>query len=82
MTKPKSTSPALHRAFVDAIEGPNARLLLGEVVVPYPAALLPKGAREGSWIEIGVRVILPPDDDGTDRRTRLGANDPGGDIKL
>lgn len=82
MKKPKSVSPAVHRAFVDSIDGPHARLLLGEMVVSYPASLLPKGAREGAWIEIGVRVISPPDDDGTERRTRLGAGDPGGDIKL
>ena len=69
-------------AFVDAVEGEVARLLVEERAVTVPRALLPTDAREGSWVKIGVAVIPAPPDDTEERRRRLGQSDPGGDIEL
>jgi hypothetical protein len=74
--------PQLTIAFVDAVEDQVARLLIGDRAVDLPRVLLPAGAGEGSWVKIGVAVIPPPPDDTQARRGRLGASDPGGDIKL
>ena len=70
------------RIFVDAIEDDEAYLVVGEKRFAVPRAMLPKGAREGSWLRIAV--------DGDDsigqeieaRRGHLLGTDPGGDIKL
>jgi hypothetical protein len=71
------------RAFVDSLEDDAAQLLVGEEAFTVPRALLPPGAAEGSWIRIAVTLIpRPPEDDTEARRRRLGADDPGGDIKL
>jgi hypothetical protein len=69
-------------AFVDAVEDEVARLLVGEQAFTVPRALLPAGAGEGSWVKIGIAVIPAPPDDSEERRRRLGAGDPGGDIEL
>jgi hypothetical protein len=71
------------RVFVDALEGESARLLLGEEAFTVPRAVVPADAVEGSWIRITMAVIPRPAGDDTDeRRRRLGAEDPGGDIEL
>jgi hypothetical protein len=67
--------------FVDAVEAGRARLLLGEEAFSVPVALLPEGAREGSWIRLAATVIPPPSDPDVLRR-KLGGDDPGGPIKL
>jgi hypothetical protein len=73
------------RAFVDALEteSDSARLLVGEEAFVVPRTVLPADAFEGSWIRIVMTLIpRPPEDDTDERRRRLGADDPGGDIKL
>ena len=40
--------------FVDAVENGRARLLLGEDAFTVPAALLPDGAGEGTWLKLSV----------------------------
>ena len=70
------------RAFVDALEGATARLLVGEEAFEIPVGLLPEGAREGTWLEITVAIVSAPPDDTERRRRRLAADDPGDDIEL
>lgn len=67
--------------FVDAVEGGLARLELGEQAFTVPAALLPDGAGEGSWLKLTATVTTPPSDPDALRR-KLGKDDPGGPIKL
>jgi hypothetical protein len=68
--------------FVDAIEGERARLLLGVDAFDVPARLLPRGAKEGSWLRPSFDLVPAPPDSGAALRRRLGAGDDGGDIKL
>jgi hypothetical protein len=82
MKKPSDDEPQVTVAFVDAVEDQVARLLIGDRAVDFPRALLPVGAREGSWVKIGVAVIPPPPDNTQARRQRMGEGDPGGDISL
>ena len=67
--------------FVDAVEEGLARLELGEQVFTVPAALLPDGAGEGSWLTLTATETTPPSDPDALRR-KLGKDDPGGPIKL
>ena len=67
--------------FVDAVEEGLARLELGEQAFTVPAALLPDGAGEGTWLTLTATVTAPPSDPGVLRR-KLGSDDPGGPIKL
>jgi hypothetical protein len=69
-------------AFVDGIDEGVARLVVGNRVLEVPATLLPDAAREGTWIKVEVTPTDPPPDDAAALRQRLGAGDPGGDIKL
>ncbi|MDW8282752.1 MAG: hypothetical protein RMK29_13645 [Myxococcales bacterium] len=81
-------------AFVDHIEWSSerdrgrARLLVrdsaqGIVEGSFPAAWLPEGAREGTWVKLQIQLIdPPPGEDPTDLRRSLGEGDPGGDIRL
>lgn len=70
--------------FVDAVENGRARLLLGRDAFQVPVALLPRGAREGSWLRWSlVLAPAPPDDEqGAALRAKLGRGDDGGDIDL
>jgi len=68
--------------FVDAIEDKYARLLLGVEAFDVPTRLLPKGAKEGTWLRLSLRPTAPPPDEGAAIRRRLGRGDDGGDIKL
>ena len=69
--------------FIDEIEEDSARLLLDQHSFAIPRALLPEDAHEGEWLIFSVtRTSPPPDDDTTARRKRMGADDPGGTIKL
>jgi hypothetical protein len=67
--------------FVDAVEEGLARLELGEQAFTVPAALLPDGAGEGSWLNLTATVTAPASDPDALRR-KLGKDDPGGPIKL
>ncbi len=69
--------------FIDEIDDDIARLLLGDRSFAVPRSLLPEDAREGQWLELSVvHTSAPPGDDSAARRARLGADDPGGKIKL
>lgn len=74
--------PTATRAFVDAVEGATARLVVGDRAFDVPRTLLPPGVREGAWIEIAITEADAPPDDTEARRSRLGRGDPGGNIKL
>jgi hypothetical protein len=80
---PKAAAPATKTSavFVDAVEEGHARLLLGADAFTVPAALLPDGAGEGAWLKLTATVTPPPADPDALRR-KLGADDPGGPIKL
>jgi hypothetical protein len=67
--------------FVDRVEEAGARLLLGDHAFTAPAALLPDGAREGSWLKL-TSALAPPQVDPEPLRRQLGRDDPGGPIKL
>ena len=67
--------------FVDAVEEGHARLELGEQAFTVPAALLPDGAGEGTWLQLTV-TVAPPQADPEALRRRLGSDDPGGPLKL
>jgi hypothetical protein len=84
MTKtPSATPPATRTSavFVDAVEDGRARLLLGDDAFTVPAALLPDGAGEGTWLKV-TTTVTPPQADPDALRRKLGAGDPGGPIKL
>jgi hypothetical protein len=68
--------------FVDAIEDDEAFLLLGEKRWPVPRALLPAGAKEGTWLRLVVDSSQRIDEEIEARRIRLLRSDPGGPIKL
>jgi hypothetical protein len=68
--------------FIDEIEDDSARLLLDQRSFIVPRTLLPVQAREGEWLRFSVARTTPPPDDTAARRERLGADDPGGTIKL
>ena len=77
-------TPAPPLLFVDAVEDGRARLLLGRDAFEVPAALLPRGAREGSWLRWSMALApAPPDEEqGSALRAKLGREDDGGDIDL
>ena len=77
-------SPAPPLLFVDAVEDGRARLLFGRHAFEVPAALLPRGAREGSWLRWSMALApAPPDEEqGSALRAKLGRDDDGGDIDL
>jgi hypothetical protein len=75
-------APQEQPLFVDAIEAGRARLLLGEEAFTIPARLLPKGAREGSWIRLSAAVVPAPPSRAAAIRAKLAKDDPGGPIKL
>ena len=68
--------------FVDAIEGPRARLLWGEEAFDVPVGLLPAGTREGAWLRLSLSPAPAPPDEGGALRSKLSRDDDGGDIKL
>jgi len=69
-------------AFVDAIDEGIARLVIGTRTFELPAEVLPAGTREGTWVRLAAMATPAPPDDTEARRRALGADDPGGDIKL
>ena len=77
---PKAGKGAL--VFVDALEAGRARLVLDDEAFTVPARLLPKGAREGSWIRWSGRVVPAPPSDAAAIRRRLARDDRGGPLKL
>jgi hypothetical protein len=80
---PKSTTPETKTTvvFVDAVEEGRARLLLSDDAFTVPAALLPAGAGEGTWLKL-TTTVTPPQADPDALRRKLGRDDPGGPIKL
>ncbi len=80
MTKTNKSTPNL--LFVDAIEGAHARLVLDDESFTIPARLLPRGAREGSWIQLSIVVVPAPASDAAALRDKLARGDRGGPIKL
>jgi hypothetical protein len=68
--------------FVDAIEDDEAQVLLGEQRWSIPRALLPPGAREGSWLRLAVDTSQKLGEEIEARRARLLGSDRGGNIKL
>ena len=83
----KATSSSVH-AYVDAVEEEVARILLKDKAGEWrghnlPAAVLPAGAGEGSWLELSFKVIAPPEGEAAPKlRDKLGQGDRGGDIVL
>jgi hypothetical protein len=95
MTKPKPKpaalvppeSPRTTRAFLDGVESGVARLLMEDEhgewrTFHLPAAALPASAKEGSWIELGIRSIPPPEPAARALREQLGRSDRGGNFSL
>jgi hypothetical protein len=81
MTPRPSTSTKTTAVFVDAVENGRARLLIGDEAFTVPVALLPDGAREGTWLKVSA-TVTPPQVDPDVLRRKLGRGDPGGPIKL
>lgn len=82
----KATSRSVH-AYVDAVESDVARILLQHDEEwrghNLPAAILPAGAKEGSWLKLSLKVVPPPEGVTTPQlRKKLGRRDKGGDIIL
>jgi hypothetical protein len=77
--RPPKAAPPL---YVDALEAGRARLLLGQEAFTVPARLLPRGAREGSWIRLSGKVLPAPPSDAAAIRRKLARDDPGGPLKL
>lgn len=75
-------------AYIDSVESGVARVLLQGSDGEWhghslPALLLPKGAAEGSWLQISLRETpAPAGMDSSALRKLLGKGDTGGDIKL
>jgi hypothetical protein len=68
--------------FIDEIEDDEAFVLLGEKRWSLPRALLPAGAKEGSWLRLAVDSSQKLGEEIEARRARLLRKDPGGNIKL
>ena len=68
--------------FIDAIEDDEAHVLLGEKRWSIPRALLPAGAKEGSWLRLALDTSQKVSEEIEARRARLLRSDPGGNIKL
>jgi hypothetical protein len=68
--------------FVDEIEDDEAQVMLGEKRWSFPRALLPPGAREGSWLRLAVDTSQKLGKEIEARRARLLRSDPGGNVKL
>lgn len=67
--------------FIDALEDDEAMVLVGEKRYRLPRALLPIGAKEGSWL----RLSLHDSAVGAEIekvRARLTGSDDGDDVKL
>ena len=81
--KPTKPTPSTKTTgvFVDGVEDGEARLLLGDDAFTVPAALLPDGVGEGTWLNL-TATVTPPQADPDALRRKLGRDDPGGPIKL
>lgn len=74
-------------AFIDRIEGSQAVLLIDDKEVIVPRSQLPKGAREGVWLTpdlkgIDLELTEKIKKETAARRSRLMADDDGGDFSL
>jgi len=82
-TRPAKTRPStLFVLLVDAVEDGHARLVLDDESFTIPARLLPRGAREGAWIQLSIGVVPAPASDAAALRKKLARRDRGGPIKL
>ncbi len=56
------------KAVIDRLEGDDAVVLVGneEVKIDIPKELLPKGAKEGSWLKFSLEL----DSEGTERQKK------------
>lgn len=70
------------RLFIDAIEDDEAVVIVGEKTYRVPRAVLPAGAKEGSWLRLVVDTSSTVGAEIDIQRTRLVGSDDGGDIKL
>jgi hypothetical protein len=77
----KPGPPRTTLVFVDAVEGPRARLLVETEAFDVPAALLPAGAGEGTWLRLRFGLVADPTGAASVRR-RLGSSDDGRDLAL
>ncbi len=68
--------------FVDAIEDDDAWVLIDERRHRVDRAILPAGAKEGSWLRLSVDEPPAEVKDVEARRARLVRDDPGGTVKL
>jgi hypothetical protein len=80
--KTREQAKKMTTLFVDEIEDDSARLLFDQRSFTIPRALLPEDSHEGEWLILSVARTSPPPADTAARRERMGADDPGGTIKL
>jgi Protein of unknown function (DUF3006) len=80
--KTREQAKKMTTLFIDEIEDDSARLLFDQRSFTIPRALLPEDSREGEWLILSVARTSPPPSDTAARRERMGADDPGGTIKL
>lgn len=74
--------PSSPRTFVDSVDNGMASVLSEDgTATEMPLSALPRGAREGVWLQ-NDRVVPAEPDDTEALRLRLGASDPGGDFSL
>lgn len=83
----KATSRSVN-VYIDAVESDVARVLFQHGADEWrghnlPAAILPAGAKEGSWLKLSLKTIPAPEGMKTPKlRDKLGRRDKGGDIIL
>jgi len=80
--KTREQAKKMTTLFIDEIEDDSARLLFDQRSFTIPRALLPEDSHEGEWLILSVARTSPPPNDTAARRERMGADDPGGTIKL
>ena len=82
MTEKRSEHAQKTTLFIDEIEDDSVRVLFDQRSFTIPRALLPEDSHEGEWLILSVARTSPPPNDTAARRERMGADDPGGNIKL
>jgi hypothetical protein len=68
--------------FIDALEDDEAAVLLGEKRYRLPRALLPIGAKEGTWLRLAIDSSSKVGAAIEAARARLVGSDDGSNIKL
>ena len=67
------SDPVTKRVSVDRVEGDTAVLLDGRREIQVPAAWLPEGAGEGTWLQLTLAADAAATDDARARVQRLTA---------